>query len=109
MDDDVQRSPYVQAGSLAYQQIAAQPTLFEDPDFPPVARSIEGAAKRNNKCRCGKEPLLTQVKTKNSPNFGKPYYCCPTRKCSFFRWALQNQQMQWYRFGVHNDHVLVSQ
>ncbi|CAD7949985.1 unnamed protein product [Amoebophrya sp. A25] len=129
--DDIGTSPFVRSGADAFRQATiafdsvdggvgdidirgalASTTgpnpggarLFEDADFPAVARSIEGE-KRKMRCRCNAEPKMSY--TKSGKNVGRAYFHCATRRCPFFRWAFSAEQMQWYRFGGHNHHILV--
>ncbi len=97
--------------------------LFEDPEFGPMASSIQGmhkasiadaaenetAPKWRPKCRCSLLSTLSYNKD------GRPYFSCGKhssgasngRKCNFFSWAFRAELTPWYRFGSHNGHVLV--
>ena len=107
--------------------------LFEDPEFGPMASSIQGmhkvsianaisggsiddkdkTQKWRPKCRCNLLAALSYNKD------GRPYFTCGKhsainktnakggRKCNFFAWAFKAELVPWYRFGPHNGHVLV--
>ncbi len=98
--------------------------LFEDPEFGPMASSIQGMHKASiadsspalednqkwrPKCRCKVPSTLSYNKE------GRPYFHCGKhstknakgRKCNFFAWAFRAELVPWYRFGSHNGHVLV--
>lgn len=83
------------------------PLLYHDPDFKTVPSSIEGMNKKDVvTCRCrGSRLAKLAYKTQT----GKPYYSCNQSSCNFFKWAFAAEQMQWYRFGSHTDHVIVSE
>ena len=67
VSDDIATSPYVRAGRETFEGLP-KATLFEDADFPPLARSIEGE-KKKMKCRCNQEPKMSY--TKSGRNVGK--------------------------------------
>lgn len=111
--------------------------LFEDPEFGPMASSIQGVhrvsiadtdtatsssddkeiiEKWRPKCRCNLLSALSYNKE------GRPHFSCGKqhsvsvnnktttkkgRKCKFFAWAFRAELVPWYRFGSHNEHVLV--
>jgi hypothetical protein len=96
------------------QQAAAgnQPILYHDTEFQAIPSSIDGLNKKAiEKCRCSPaQPVLLSYKTKEGPNKGRPFYHCASRsntKCNFFKWAFNSESLHWYRFGHHNNHVLV--
>jgi hypothetical protein len=110
--------------------------LFEDPEFGPMASSIQGvhrvsiadtaftekntramgdkeekAEKWRPKCRCNMLSVLSYNSKEGRPHFscGKTYTTTTKkgRKCKFFTWAFRAELVPWYRFGSHNKHVLV--
>lgn len=91
--------------------------LFHDPDFEPIPSSIEGSNKKAAvTCRCrGSQPAKLSYKTRNGngnddrqPCQQHPYYHCAKNKCNYFQWAFQAEKLQWYRFGTHTGHCIVS-
>jgi len=103
---------------------ASPNVLFEDPEFGPMASSIQGIhrasiadistiwedqQKWRPKCRCKLPSTLSYNKD------GRPYFRCGKhsdknakgRKCNYFSWAFKAELVPWYRFGSHNGHVLV--
>jgi len=117
--------------NTAENRKAAPNVLFEDPEFGPMASSIQGlhkasiadivisngsedkAQKWRPKCRCNLLSTLSYNKD------GRPHFVCGKhsainkdtdkkgRKCNFFAWAFRAELVPWYRFGSHNGHVLV--
>lgn len=82
--------------------LLAAHTLYEDPDFPATHVSVRGKEEstpsapapppapirpgERPKCSCGAEAAEATV-SKDTPNKGRKYYHCPSRKCGFFAWA----------------------
>ena len=87
--------------------------LFEDADFPPGPRSIQGQHKQTKviKCRCSPpQPAKLSFKVKPGPNQDRPYHHCARQKCQFFAWAYTAElKLHWYRFGPHNGYGIVKE
>ncbi|KAK3279928.1 hypothetical protein CYMTET_12209 [Cymbomonas tetramitiformis] len=81
-----------------WRRIVSRGEPWTDTTFPPERRSIEGpeqAAKAAPPasapsapplCRCGQAARRAQVQ-KDTPNKGRAYFHCGSRRCGFFTWA----------------------
>ena len=91
-----------------------RPILYHDDDFETVPSSIEGIHNHGKvpKCRCS-PPQECQISysKKEGANKNRPYYHCKKQckgsRCKYFKWAFVSERVHWYRFGLHNDHILV--
>ncbi len=110
---------YVRHQSTTRVAYNLPPILYHDPDF--VAgrpATVDGSSKSGKsiappKCICRPpRPCALAYSTKAGPNCDRPYYCCQKGKgngCNYFSWAFTSHMLHWYRFGIHNSHVLVKQ
>ena len=98
-----------------WRNVVGRSTVWTDPSFPPNQLSIDGpsrapapgstveAGKTPPVCRCKTEASRSAVKG-DTPNKGRPYFHCSSRKCGFFLWADGEQRSQarkrlsWSRF-----------
>ena len=68
-------------------------TVFVDPDFRPIASSIDGRKQQQHdtdqQCLCGISAKARSVQ-KDGPNYGRFYLACgnsrENKKCGFFQW-----------------------
>ena len=56
----------------------------DDEDLPPQEKVRVGEGPP--RCRCGQLTAMTAVK-RDSPNHGRTYYHCATRRCGYFAWT----------------------
>lgn len=85
----------------AWQAIARSTPSWEDAEFPASQLSIDGKAANTApppppapapppgttpRCKCGADATKATVSSE-TPNKGRPYWHCPTRKCGYFAWA----------------------
>lgn len=101
-------------------------TYYTDPDFPPIADSIDGRkvlsnSNRNNAndnfvtlCKC-KEPVKLLQVNKENQNRGRYFQVCSKRTCNFFSWADNAQhddkvtnQIIWKRFTSENGWKIIN-
>ena len=128
-DDDESKNDETLTNPLSVQEYAQHqlatriahnlpPILYHDPDF--VAgrpATVDGSSKSDKpiaspKCMCRPpRPCTLAYSSKAGPNYDRPYYCCQNGKggkgCNYFSWAFTSHMLHWYRFGIHNSHVLV--
>jgi hypothetical protein len=90
-------------------------TVFVDPDFAPIAASLDGRKQQQHdtvKCLCG-IPAKAQSVQKDGKNYGRFYLSCgnssrePNTKCGFFQWdkdgsggSTKYSSMTWHCFGL---------
>jgi len=93
---------------------------YIDPDFPPTQLSVDGKHEESTEirpiepqpspdtipqCRC-KEPASSTIVKSDTPNKGRPYYHCKTRRCQFFAWgdglerSKARKRLKWMRFPM---------
>jgi len=93
---------------------------YIDPEFPPTQLSVDGKPEESTEkkpvepqplpgtipqCRCGIPASSTVVKS-DTPNKGRPYYHCRTRRCQFFAWgdglerSKVRKRLKWMRFPM---------
>ena len=105
------------ADDAKWRNIVSASQLWEDPDFPAAKESIDGppesekAASKGSgeqRCRCGLVAKKSVV-GKDTPNKGRPYFHCETRRCGFFNWA-DNRRSSWkqYHWERFSSFVIVS-
>ncbi len=82
------------------ERLTAASSQFIDDDFPTAHVSIKGKETPDEppppppvlqpgiapKCKCGEDAASATVK-RDTPNKGREYYHCKSRKCGFFCWA----------------------
>ena len=89
----------LRAYQKAVQEHEAAGSQFVDTDFPAEQISIKGKEETTPapaptplqpnvppQCRCGTAAAAAVV-TSETPNKGRDYFRCPSRKCGFFAWA----------------------
>jgi hypothetical protein len=105
-DDDVSCDATVDE---EWKKIVADGIAWTDPAFPPSKESVAGPKTdsgandptlsdpgRTPNCRCAVAAKRATVQ-KDTPNKGREYFHCAERRCGFFAWA-DNRQQIWSEF-----------